>query len=230
MSVMDRANRRKLLSWTLALAFMALAVVLVLGKVPVGVSYGSVADVVPEAATNGLDIVEAARCQIGVTIAYDPSYQVLEYPNGDVPRERGVCSDVVVRALRDARGMDLQQLVHEDMEAHFLLYPSLLRWRMIKPDANIDHRRVLNLERFFGRSGWSLEVTKEAGDYLPGDIVTCRIGGELPHIMIVSDRKSPAGIPLVIHNQGGGTREEDCLFGHVITGHHRVPRPPEDGE
>lgn len=225
-----RGQFGKVAFWAVAVVVLASAAVLVPGKVPVGTSLGSVADVVPDAAANGLDIVEAARSQIGVTIAYDPSYRVLDYPNGDVPRDRGVCSDVVVRALRDARGMDLQQLVHEDMQAHFLLYPSLLRWRTVRPDANIDHRRVLNLERFFGRSGWSLEVTREAADYLPGDIVTCRIGGELPHIMVVSDRKSPSGIPLVIHNQGGGTREEDALFEHVITGHHRVPRRPEDGK
>jgi uncharacterized protein YijF (DUF1287 family) len=146
----------------------------------------------------------------------------LDYPNGDVPRGRGVCSDVVIRALRDARGIDLQKLVHEDMKAHFVMYPSLTRWLMFKTDTNIDHRRVLNLERFFGRSGWSLEVTQDAAYYLPGDIVTCRLGGEVPHIMIVSDRKSPRGIPLVIHNIGGGTREEDCLFEYKITGHYRL--------
>ena len=213
---------RKLVSLTLVVVLIALTVVLTLGKVPVGVRYGSAMSGMPEAATNGLDIVKAARSQIGVTVSYDPSYQILDYPNGDVPRERGVCSDVVVRALRDARGIDLQKLVHEDMKAHFLMYPSLTRWMMFKADANIDHRRVLNLERFFGRRGWSLEVTQDANCYLPGDIVTCRIGGEIPHIMIVSDRKSSSGIPLVIHNEGGGTREENLLFEYKITGHHRL--------
>ena len=177
----------------------------------------------PSAAADGLDIVEAARNQVGVTVEYDPSYAKLDYPGGDVPRERGVCSDVVIRALRDARGVDLQKLVHEDMKAHFVFYPSLTRWMMFKPDANIDHRRVLNLERFFDRSGWALIVTHDAGCYLPGDIVTCRIGGEVPHIMIVSDRKSQQGIPLVIHNVGTGAREEDCLFDYDITSHNRIP-------
>ncbi len=178
----------------------------------------------PSAApANGLDIVAAARSQIGVTVKYDPAYVKIGYPGGDVPRDRGVCSDVVVRALRDARGIDLQKLVHEDMEAHYLMYPSLTRWRMFKPDANIDHRRVLNLERFFERQGWSLEVTRDKSHYHPGDIVTCLIGGDLPHIMIIADRKSQHGVPLVIHNVGGGTQEEDRLFSYVVTGHHRIP-------
>ena len=95
---------------------------------------------------------------------------------------------------------------------------------MFRPDANIDHRRVLNLERFFGRMGWSLEVDSDAACYLPGDIVTCLIGDDIPHIMIVSDRRSRDGIPLVLHNVGAGTQEEDRLFSYNITGHHRLPR------
>ena len=180
------------------------------------------------AATAGLDLVAAARSQIGVTVKYDPSYQKIAYPGGDVPRERGVCSDVVIRALRDARGIDLQKLVHEDMSAHFTSYPSLTRWRMFAPDSNIDHRRVLNLERFFERRGWSLGVTRDARAYLPGDLVTCLIDGDLPHIMIVSDRKTAGGVPLVIHNVGSGVCEEDRLFRYQTTGHHRLP--PSGGQ
>ena len=213
---------KKIVAVLLVVVLILLAVVFFLGKIPVGIRHGSPSSGLPGAATNGLDIVVAARSQIGVTVSYDPSYQKLDYPNGDVPRGRGVCSDVVIRALRDARGIDLQKLVHEDMKAHFVMYPSLTRWLMFKTDTNIDHRRVLNLERFFGRSGWSLEVTQDAAYYLPGDIVTCRLGGEVPHIMIVSDRKSPRGIPLAIHNIGGGTREEDCPFEYKITGHYRL--------
>ena len=213
---------RKMVPLVLMAVFVALAVVLLLGKVPVGIEYGSPYSGMPDAATNGIDIVSAARGQIGVTVAYDPAYRNIPYPNGDVPMDRGVCSDVIVRALRTARGVDLQRLVHEDMKAHFIMYPSLIRWQMLGPDPNIDHRRVLNLERFFGRSGWSLEVTKEKDCYFPGDIVTCLIGGEIPHVMIVSDRKSPDGVPLVIHNVGSGTQEEDCLFSYEITGHHRL--------
>ena len=213
---------KKIVAALLVVVLILLAVVFFLGKIPVGIRHGSPSSGLPGAATNGLDIVVAARSQIGVTVSYDPSYQKIDYPNGDIPRGRGVCSDVVIRALRDARGIDLQKLVHEDMKAHFVMYPSLTRWLMFKTDTNIDHRRVLNLERFFGRSGWSLEVTQDAACYLPGDIVTCRLGGEVPHIMIVSDRKSPRGIPLAIHNIGGGTREEDCLFEYKITGHYRL--------
>lgn len=211
------------ISTAIAAATLSIAAILVCGKFPIGIRLASPSAGMPEAATNGLDIVKAARAQIGVTVKYDPAYREIPYPNGDVPRERGVCSDVVVRALRDARGIDLQQLVHEDMEAHFIFYPSLTRWLLWKPDANIDHRRVLNLERFFGRMGWSLEVGRDANSYLPGDIVTCMIGGEIPHVMIVSDRKVRSGTPLILHNIGMGTREEDRLFCYTITGHHRLP-------
>ena len=222
MTILHRT--RKLLTAGLLAVLIVLSVVLLLGRMPVGVRYGSPSSGLPDAATNGMDIVSAARKQIGVTVVYDPAYRKIPYPNGDVPMDRGVCSDVIVRALRDARGMDLQKLVHEDMASHFLMYPSMTRWMMFCTDTNIDHRRVLNLERFFGRMGWSLEVNKDVRCYLPGDIVTCLIGGDIPHVMIVSDRKSSGGIPLVLHNAGGGTQEEDCLFSYEITGHHRLPR------
>ena len=195
---------RKFLTSGLVAVLIVLSIVLFLGRFPVGVRYASPASGLPDAATNGTDIVSAARRQIGVTVAYDPAYRKIPYPNGDVPMDRGVCSDVIVRALREARGMDLQKLVHEDMASHFLMYPSMTRWLIFGTDSNIDHRRVLNLERFFGRMGWSLEVNKDVGCYLPGDIVTCLIGGDIPHMMIVSDRKSRNGIPLVLHNVGGG--------------------------
>lgn len=221
-AAMSSKTTRRLCLAALLAVFATLVAVLVFGKIPIGVRYRSASDWLPGSDTNGLDIVEAARRQIGVTVVYDSSYQKMPYPNGDIPRERGVCCDVVIRALRDARGMDLQKLVHEDMNANFLSYPSLTRWLLFKPDANIDHRRVLNLERFFGRSGWSLDVTSDVADYLPGDIVTCLIEGGLPHVMIVSDRRSQSGRPLVIHNIGAGAEEEDCLFDYEITGHHRL--------
>ena len=212
-------GRRAVLCATISLvSVFALCAVFVCGMGLLPRRFGNPALV----AADGMDIVAAARSQIGVTVKYDPAYAKIGYPGGDVPRERGVCSDVVIRALRDARGIDLQKLVHEDMKAHFIMYPSLTRWLMYRTDPNIDHRRVLNLERFFGRSGWSLEVTKEADCYIPGDIVTCLIGGEIPHVMIVSDRKSPEGVPLVIHNVGSGAQEENRLFSYDITGHHRL--------
>lgn len=147
-----------------------------------------------------------------MTVVYDPAYRKMPYPNGDIPMDRGVCSDVIVRALREARGMDLQKFVHEDMKSHFLMYPSMTRWLMFGTDTNIDHRRVLNLERFFGRMGWSLEVDKDVRCYLPGDIVTCLIGGEIPHIMIVSDRKSSRGIPPLCYTMRAAARRRKTAF------------------
>jgi len=165
-------------------------------------------------------IVAAARSQVGKTTIYDPAYVGLAYPGGDLPIEKGVCTDVVIRALRDAYHMDLQKLVYEDMKAEFSKYPSI--WGLKRPDRNIDHRRVPNLRRYFERKGFSIAVGQSIKDYLPGDIVSCTVGGNRPHIMIVSDKKTNAGLPLVIHNIGSGAREEDRLFDFPITGHYRI--------
>jgi uncharacterized protein len=173
-------------------------------------------------AANNLDLVVAARQQVGVTVIYDGSYRKLAYPGGDVPLERGVCTDVVVRALRSARSLDLQKLVHEDMSAHFAAYPARRRWGAREPDANIDHRRVPNLMTWFDRSGHTRPPTSAAGDYLPGDLVAWDLGGGVLHIGIVSDRKAVTGVPLVIHNIGAGAREEDILFRYAIIGHYRL--------
>ena len=163
-------------------------------------------------------IVAAARKQIGKTLIYDSSYTALKYPMGDVPIERGVCTDVVIRAFRDALQMDLQKLVHEDMSAAFSKYPDI--WGLKKPDSNIDHRRVPNLMTYFERKGYSIAITQEKDDYFAGDIVTCSVQNR-PHIMIVSDRLTQDGIPLVIHNIGRGTKEENLLFEFPLTGHYR---------
>ena len=165
----------------------------------------------------GAKIVESARKQIGITVSYDPAYTVLKYPGGDVPKERGVCTDVVVRALRDALGKDLQKLVHEDMRANFSKYPKI--WGLKRPDKNIDHRRVPNLIAFFKRKHNAIRLDEK--DFKPGDIVTCTVPPNLPHIMIVSDKRNAGGKPLVIHNIGGGAREEDRLGDFPITGHFR---------
>ena len=165
-------------------------------------------------------IVRAARSQIGKTISYDPSYVGLSYPGGDVPLEKGVCTDVVIRALRGAVNLDLQKLVHEDMKIEFSAYPNI--WGLKKPDPNIDHRRVPNLKTYFNRRGFSLPVTRRVADYLAGDLVTCTVGRNLAHIMVVSDKKTTDGVPFVIHNIGSGTKEEDRLFEFPITGHYRV--------
>ncbi len=166
-------------------------------------------------------LLDGAMAQIGVTLHYDPAYRRIAYPGGDVPLERGVCADVLIRAYRHL-GIDLQLLVHEDMEAHFALYPK--HWGLTHPDANIDHRRVLNLATFFRRHGTVLPVSSAPGDYRAGDIVTWLLPGGLPHIGIVADQRQDER-PLVIHTIGAGTRLEDVLFAFAITGHYRyLPR------
>lgn len=169
------------------------------------------------------DIVSAAQAQIGVTTRYDPAYRRLAYPGGDVPMDRGVCTDVVVRALRMARSMDLQKLVHEDLVANWDAYPQQKRWRLDQPDANIDHRRVPNLMTYFQRAGYGRTPTRDPTKYLPGDVVAWDLGRGILHIGIVSDRRTAAGTPLVIHNIGSGTREEDILFQFTPIGHYRLP-------
>ena len=154
-------------------------------------------------------------------VVYDASYRRLTYPNGDVPAGVGVCSDVIVRAYRGI-GIDLQKLLHDDMQKHFAVYPKT--WRMTHTDANVDQRRVLNLATFFRRHGKTLPITQGAKDYAPGDIVTWNLNpkGSLPHIGIVTDRRSWDGArPLMMHNIGGGQVLEDVLFSYQITGHFR---------
>lgn len=156
--------------------------------------------------------------QTSYTFTYDPSYVRLAYPGGDVPKDRGVCTDVIVRAMRKA-GIDLQKLVHEDMTEHFGAYPK--RWGLARPDPNIDHRRVPNLATFFSRHGKKLPATREATHYLPGDFVTWTVWGR-DHIGLVTDRYSPfLQRYLVVHNIGAGARIEDLLFAYPITGHYR---------
>ena len=164
-------------------------------------------------------LVEAARKQIGVTTEYDGSYVSLSYPGGDVPSHTGVCTDVLIRALRSAYGADLQKLVHLDMKANFSRYPT--RWGLKRPDRNIDHRRVPNLRTYLKRHHTTLPLGKNPAKFLPGDIVTCTVSGKLPHIMIVSSRKAADGTPLVIHNIGSGTREQNDLFTYPLTAHYR---------
>ena len=174
----------------------------------------------PLDAQTGDKLVASARKQIGVTLHYDPAYTALAFPNGDVPADRGVCTDVVIRAMRDGLTKDLQQLVHQDMRGNFAAYPK--KWGLSRPDKNIDHRRVPNLQMYFKGQGYQLALGKNPAGFRPGDIVTCTVPPNLPHVMIVSGRKNAGGVPLVIHNIGSGTREEDRLFEFPLTGHYRV--------
>jgi uncharacterized protein YijF (DUF1287 family) len=152
-------------------------------------------------------------------VIYDPSYFSIPYPNGDVPADRGVCTDVIIRAYRKL-GIDLQKEVHEDMVTNFKVYPK--KWGMKTTDRNIDHRRVPNLMTFFTRHGQSLPVTKLSSDYKPGDIVSWDLGKGVTHIGIVIDQKSSDGLRnLIVHNIGFGQQISDCLFQYTIIGHHR---------
>lgn len=164
-------------------------------------------------------LVAAAVEQTTYTFRYDPSYVALKYPGGDVPLERGVCSDVIIRAFRH-NGVDLQKEVHEDMARNFSAYPR--RWGLNGPDTNIDHRRVPNLMTFFARRGKALPITNRAEDYLPGDIVAWQLDGGLPHIGMMTNFLSDTGAGFqVVHHIGGGVRVEDVLFNWRITGHYR---------
>ncbi len=165
-------------------------------------------------------LVDAARAQVGVTLGYDPAYRQLDYPGGDVPLQTGVCTDVVVRALR-GQGLDLQKAVHEDMRRHFAAYPQ--QWGMKGTDRNIDHRRVPNLMTWFSRQGLALTPSRDASAYRAGDIVAWRLDNGLLHIGVLSDRRLE-GRPLVLHNIGAGVREEDLLFRYQVIGHYRFPQ------
>lgn len=161
----------------------------------------------------------AALSIIDASIAYTPDYISIKYPNGDVPATTGVCSDVVIRAYRRL-GIDLQKEVHEDMKANFSKYPT--KWGLKKTDTNIDHRRVPNLEVFFTRKGEKLTVSENPNDYKTGELVTWMIGDKLPHIGIITHKKSADGKrPLIVHNVGGGQVLEDCLFNYTIVGHFK---------
>jgi uncharacterized protein len=165
-----------------------------------------------------LKVAAGAELRAAKAEIYDPAYVKLAYPGGDVADDRGVCTDTVIRAFRHA-GVDLQVEVHEDMRANFAAYPKM--WGLTKPDRNIDHRRVPNLETLFRRKGGAKAISDKAGDYFPGDLVSWRLtGGGLPHIGVVT-RKKQGGQPLIAHNIGAGTREEPCLFDWPMSGWFR---------
>lgn len=170
-----------------------------------------------QAQTN-LAVAVGAQQQVGKTLFYDPAYVSIPYPNGDIPLERGVCADVVIRALRSQK-VDLQKLVHDDMAKHFADYPQ--KWKLKRPDSNIDHRRVPNLETWFSRHDKKLPISDKASDYQPGDIVSWRLDNGLAHIGVVSDGFARDGTPLMVHNIGAGAQEEDVLFSWRIVGHYR---------
>lgn len=154
-------------------------------------------------------------------VIYDPSYYSINYPNGDIPSDKGVCTDVVIRAFRNM-DIDLQKEVHEDMRTNFELYPDI--WGLSRPDGNIDHRRVPNLMVYFSRFGAEMIISNNAKDYLPGDIVCWNLGGATTHIGIVSSRMNESKSRyLMVHNIGSGQVFDDVLFSYTIIGHFRYP-------
>jgi uncharacterized protein YijF (DUF1287 family) len=164
-------------------------------------------------------LVRAAQERTKLNIIYDGSYRSITYPMGDVPKDKGVCTDLIIRVYRELE-VDLQKLVHEDMRSNFSNYPN--KWGLTSPDTNIDHRRVLNLQTFFERHGKVLKISSEENDYQSGDLVTWMLPGNLLHIGIVSNQfvKNTARRK-IIHNIGNGPVEDDILFNYKITGHYR---------
>ena len=168
-------------------------------------------------------LAQAAENQTLSPVTYDASYVQLAYPAGDVTADRGVCADVVVRAYRTL-GIDLQRSLHEDMKQSFSAYPNT--WGLSRPDSNIDHRRVLNLRRYFERRKASLDITEDPADYLPGDIVSWKLSDGRPHIGVVASKIAPAATrPMIVHNIGLGAVCEDVLFEWDISGHYRYEEP-----
>lgn len=214
-------------SWPLLLAICFL--MLIAGSCQRQFATGrSAAAVPPSAVTRPLppksspqlkQLIDGAVEQSKVTTGYDPSYVKLDYPNGDVSSDTGVCSDVVVRAFRKA-GIDLQKEVHEDMKLAWAEYPK--KWGAKGTDSNIDHRRVLNLTTYFDRQGKSLPISNNRADYLPGDVVAWELSDGVEHIGILTNLWSePDKHCLVVHNIGSGARVEDVLLAWKIIGHYR---------
>ena len=211
-----------------------------LGVMTLGAVQSGAAQSLTSTDTFAARLTNAAIGRTKSSVVYDPAYRKLAYPGGDVPLDRGVCSDVIVRSYR-ALGIDLQKLVHEDMRRSFRSYPK--RWGLRRPDRNIDHRRVPNLRTYFKRHGQALTPTADGGNYKPGDLVTWDVAkpfeadtlqssqrsrrgrqrfAQTPHIGIVSTERSADGKrPRIVHNIGWGTRLEDMLFNFRITGHYR---------
>ena len=179
----------------------------------------------PAQADNARQIATAAQNQVGQTIYYDPAYVRLSYPGGDVPLERGVCSDVVIRALRSV-GIDLQVLINQDMKAYFKAYPQ--NWGLSRPDPNIDHRRVLNIIAYYQRQKCSLPLPVEIANLQPGDLITWTLPHNLPHIGVVTVINGSQ--VLLVHNIGLGAREEAVLYNWPITAHLRVILPQQGSQ
>lgn len=170
----------------------------------------------------GNRLAAAALLNAQQEVAYDASYYQIPYPGGDLPSGKGVAADVIIRSFRQI-GIDLQKEVHEDMKAHFRLYPQL--WGASAPDGNIDHRRVANLRRYFERKAQVLEPSRNLADYRPGDVVVWSLADAEPHIgIVVPGPAHRGGESWVVHHLGGSTvKWEDVLFDYKPEAHFRLP-------
>jgi uncharacterized protein YijF (DUF1287 family)/L,D-peptidoglycan transpeptidase YkuD (ErfK/YbiS/YcfS/YnhG family) len=170
-----------------------------------------------------LDILIGAKKTALLATPYVETYRALDYPNGDMPRQEGVCTDVVIRALRNA-GYDLQLLVSNDRATAPNAYPAIA-----KPDRNIDHRRVRNLLVYFQRH---FEALSPLSTLLPGDVIFFdTMGDSRPeHIGVVSNQVGKSGRPLIINSWTTGyvTSEMDLLPTVLATHRFRVKTPALD--
>lgn len=174
----------------------------------------------------GSKLAASALKRTQAKVVYDPTYYKIDFPNGDIAENKGVCTDVIIRSYR-AHDIDLQELVHEDMKWHFRQYPQI--WGLQKPDTNIDHRRVPNLQRFFSRKGDSLSISKKASDYQPGDLVAWRLLDGATHIgLVVPGPGHKHDERWIVHNIGSGPKWEDCLFSYEVLGHYRYEGPEKE--
>ncbi len=199
-------------------------------RLPLGclfLAYGSLAQFIPlrawtdpvssssinESQFAGL-ILEGARREAAKATPYIMEYQTIKYPGGDVPGDTGVCTDLIIRAFRNA-GVDLQKLLHEDRREHPEAYPIQI-WDYKQPDPNIDHRRCQNLVVWFNRHAKSLATAMDSsslGEWKAGDVVFyIQPKASHPwHVAIVSDKHDRDGVPFVIDSYPPRTSESHRL-------------------
>ena len=179
-------------------------------------------------ASFGERLAAAALQRTKARVTYDESYyDGIPYPAGDIPSDRGYGPDLVVRSFR-AVGVDLQQLVHEDMSVNFKLYPQIYPER--EADPNIDHRRVPNLQRFFSRFGESLPSNRDDGAYSVGDIVIWQVGRDRHIGIVVPGPGQRSSERWAVHNLNAGPVWEHCLFDFEVVGHYRYDGSREPGK
>lgn len=162
-------------------------------------------------------VLKRARLEVKNKVKYDPAYRRIAFPGGDINQERGVCTDLVIRAYREI-GKDLQYLIFRDRIRNPSVYGGG------RPDKNIDHRRCRTQLIYMRRH--ALSLTKDSAKqerWHPGDLVYWDLNGRnILHVGIISDKKNKDGRPLVIHNLGPHPTEDDSLTKWKIIAHYRL--------